>query len=285
MNKAEKNRIAIKQRISSGETLIVPGAYDPVSAKLIEAADFSAAYVGSYATAAARLGLPDVGVVTLNDMVAHARAVVNAVDIPVLADAENGWNNAANVWRTIREFEDAGVSGIHIEDHEFGKHTSLPPKIAPLDVALNKLKAALAARTDPNFLIIARTDTIYLLNDVEEGIRRLNAFADAGADLVMPSGLDANKLREVRSRIKGKVVLTDSVGGSVDDERKAGANVVLYYGFALYAAYNGVKQALAEFKDTESADLIPAVRGHIPEFEEFIGYPEFMARANKLGLG
>jgi 2-methylisocitrate lyase-like PEP mutase family enzyme len=285
MNKFEKNRIALKDRIATGRTLIVPGAHDPVSAKLVEEAGFDAVYVGSYATAAARLGLPDVGSVTMNDMVAHAGAVVDAVEMPVLADAENGWNNAANVWRTIRSFEQAGVSGIHIEDHEFGKHTSLPPVIAPLDVTVAKLKAALAARTDPNFLIVARTDTIYLLNDVEEGIRRMNAFTDAGADLVMPSGMDTKLLLENRDRIKGKVMITDKPGRSVADEEQAGAAVVLYYGFTLYAAYTSVKAALTQFKKTGSADEIPSVRGSIEEFEEFIGYPDFTRRANAFGLG
>jgi 2-methylisocitrate lyase-like PEP mutase family enzyme len=157
--------------------------------------------------------------------------------------------------------------------------------IAPLDVTLAKLKAALEARTDPNFLVVARTDTIYLLNDVEEGIRRMNAFTDAGADLVMPSGMDTKVLLENRDRIKGKVMITDKPGRSVEDEEQAGAAVVLYYGFTLYAAYTGVKAALAAFKKSGSADEIASVRGGIEEFEDFIGYPEFTKRANAFGLG
>jgi 2-methylisocitrate lyase-like PEP mutase family enzyme len=285
MNKAERNRVELRERISSGRILIVPGAHDALSARLVENAGFEAVYVGSYATAAARLALPDVGIVTLNDMVSHAGAVADAVTIPVLADAENGWNNAANIWRTIRAFEKSGASGIHIEDHEFGKHTSLPPVIAPLDKTLAKLKAAIESRTDPNFLIIARTDTIYLLKDVQEGIRRLNAFAQAGADLVMPSGMDPAMLCQVRNRIDGKVLITDTPGRSSVDEEKAGADVVVYYGFTLHASYAGVRDALATFKRTGSADDVRGVRDVVREFEDFIGYPEFTRRANKLGLG
>ncbi|XSC47521.1 isocitrate lyase/phosphoenolpyruvate mutase family protein [Bradyrhizobium sp. RDT10] len=113
-------------------------------------------------------------------------------------------NDAPKVWRTVRSFEKAGISGIHIEDHEFGKHTSLPPVIAPLEKALAKLKAAIEGRMDPNFLIIARTDVFHLANDVEEGVRRLNAFAQAGADLVMPAGVDTALLSQIRAASKGR---------------------------------------------------------------------------------
>ncbi len=126
MSKAEANRQKMRAMIAAGRTLVLPGAHDPVSAKLIERAGFPAAYIGSYATAAASFGLPDVGLVTMEEMAAHAKRVADAVTIPVLADGENGWNNAANVWRTVRAFEQAGVCGIHIEDHEFGKHAEVP---------------------------------------------------------------------------------------------------------------------------------------------------------------
>jgi methylisocitrate lyase len=130
MRKAENNRQKLRDMLGSGKTLIVPGAYDPMSAMLVERAGFQAVYIGSYATAAAGFGMPDVGLVTMEEMVAYAKAITDAVDIPVIADGENGWNNAANIWRTIRSFEQAGVCGIHIEDHEFGKHTTVPQILA-----------------------------------------------------------------------------------------------------------------------------------------------------------
>ncbi len=283
MTKAEKSRLKLKARLATGETLIVPGAHDPVSAMLVEQAGFDAAYVGSYATSAARLGQPDVGIVTLNDMVDHASAIVDAIDIPVLADAENGWNIAPNIWRTVSAFEKAGVAGIHIEDHEFGKHTALTPVVASLETMMAKLRAAMEARTDPNFLIIARTDTLYMLRDIDEMIRRVNAFTEAGADLVMAPGLSAAVLPSVRNRIKGKLVITDIAGTSRAQEEQAGADVVLYYGFTLYAAYAGVRQALDAFKQGGSADL-PSVRGQTQDFERFIGYESFTRRANAAGV-
>jgi methylisocitrate lyase len=281
MRKAENNRKKLKDILGSGKTLIVPGAYDPVSAMLVEGAGFQAAYVGSYATAAAGFGMPDVGLVTMEEMAAHAKAITDAVDIPIIADGENGWNNAANIWRTVRAFEQAGVCGIHIEDHEFGKHTTVPQILASSESMVQKIHAAIDAREDSNFMIIARTDAILAFNDVEQAVSRMNAFTDAGADMVMPAGMDPAVLVGLRSRIKGKIVITDRAGRSVADEELAGADVVLYYGFSLYAAYQGVKTALDTFKRTQNADEVRRCRS---EFESFIGYSGFSERAKKYGL-
>lgn len=284
MTKAETNRKKLRAMLASGTTLVVPGAYDPMSAKLVERAGFPAVYIGSYATAAAGFGMPDVGLVTMDEMAAHAKRVADAVDIPVIADGENGWNNAANIWRTVRSFEQAGVCGIHIEDHEFGKHADVPQVLLSCDQMLQKIRAARDARENSDFLIIARTDAAWAFDDVEDAIMRMNAFTDAGADLVMPVGIGPKKLASLRSRIKGKIVITDTPGRSVADEEAAGADVVLYYGFSLYAAYHGVKTALDAFKRTRDADALADRRAAITDFENFIGYPEFNARAKKYGL-
>ena len=284
MSKAEQNRVKLKALIQQGKTIIVPGAYDPVSAMLIEQAGFPAVYVGSYATAATRLGQPDVGIVTMDEMTTHAKSVADAVNVPVLADGENGWNNAANIWRTVRSFEQAGVCGIHIEDHQFGKHAPVRMVLASAEQTAAKIKAALDAREDKNFLIIARTDAMSAFKDAEEAVRRLNIYADAGADLVMAAGMRADVLGKVRKQIKGKVVIVDSPGRSIADEEQAGADIVLYYGFCLYAAYGAIKSALQAFKQTGTAEGVPNLRQNIQEFEKFIGYPAFTERAKKYEL-
>src|ERR1035437_2651381 len=188
MTKAETNRKKLCAMLASGKTLVVPGAYDPMSAKLVERASFPAVYIGSYATAAAGFGMPDVGLVTMDEMAAHAKRIADAVDLPVIADGENGWNNAANILRTVRSFEQAGVCGIHIEDHEFGKHADVPQVLLSCDQMVQKIRAALDARAHSDFLIIARTDAAWAFDDVEDAIKRMNACTDAGADLVMPVG-------------------------------------------------------------------------------------------------
>jgi methylisocitrate lyase len=285
VSKAGERRVALKTLIATGKMLAVPGVHDCVSAKLAAQAGFAAIYVGSYATAAAGFGVPDVGLVTMEEAAAYARRIVDSVDVPVLADGENGWTNAANIWRTVRAFEQAGVAGIHIEDHEFGKHAPVKQVLATPEQMVQKIRAALDAREDGNFLIIARTDAGWVSDDIEEAIARMNLFTEAGADMVMAPGLDPRKLAPVRSRIKGKIVLVDTPGCRVEDEAKAGADVVLYYGFTLYAAYGGVKSALANFASTQDADAIAGVRDQIQEFENFIGYPEFTARARDYKIG
>jgi 2-methylisocitrate lyase-like PEP mutase family enzyme len=284
MRKAESSRKTLRSMLESGKTIVVPGAYDPISAMLVQRAGFQAVYIGSYATAAAGFGMPDVGLVTMDEMAAYAKAIVDAVNIPVIADGENGWNNAANIWRTIRSFEQAGVCGIHIEDHEFGKHAPVPQVLASSEQMVQKIRASLEAREDDNFLIIARTDAAWALNDVDEAVSRMNAFTDAGADMVMAAGLDPAVLAGLRSRIKGKIIITDTPGRSIATEEKAGADVVLYYGFSLYAAYHGVKAALETLMRTRNADDVAEVRGCITEFENFIGYQAFSDRAKKYGL-
>ncbi len=140
MTKAGSNRKALRALLATGKTLVLPGAHDPVSAMLIERAGFPAVYIGSYTTAAAGFGLPDVGLVTMEEMAAHAKRVADAVAIPVLADGENGWNNAANIWRTVRAFEQAGICGIHIEDHEFGKHAEVPQLLLSCDEMVRRAR-------------------------------------------------------------------------------------------------------------------------------------------------
>ncbi len=160
----------------------------------------------------------------------------------------------------------------------------MPHVLLSTEEMVQKIRAALEAREDPNFLIIARTDAAWAFNDIADAIARMNAFTQAGADLVMPVGLDPQRLKEVRARINGKIVITDTPGRSVADEEAAGADVVLYYGFALYAAYRGVQGAVADFVRTRDADAAADRRALVAEFEKFIGYAEFAARAKKYGL-
>ena len=276
-----EQRATLRELVNRGETLVVPGAYDSVSARLIERAGFPAVYIGSYATSASGFGLPDVGLLGMTEMVDHAKRVVEAVSTPVIADAENGFNNAANIWRTVRAFEQAGVSAIHIEDHDFGKHADVPQVILPLHQMLGKVRAALEARNDPNFLIIARTDVAWATNDLDEAVGRANAFSEVGADIVFLTGITPQTLHETRGQIKGKVMVVDTLGFSVSDEERAGADVILYYGFTLYAAYAAVKSALARFMETKDQNQLSGILADAEEFERFIGYEDFAAKTKR----
>jgi 2-methylisocitrate lyase-like PEP mutase family enzyme len=149
---------------------------------------------------------------------------------------------------------------------------------------VHKIRAAVEARSDPNFLIIARTDSYWAWKDPAEVVRRVNAFTEAGADLVFPAGIPVGELKKIRQDIRGQVLMTNRPGASLREEQEAGAGAVLYYGYTLYAAYQGVKTALARLRDTQDANSAGDMLANVDEFERFIGYPEFVARAQRYGL-
>ncbi len=261
-------------------TILVPGCHDALSAMMVAEAGFEVAYVGSYATAAAALGLPDVGALGLDDLVHHAKRIVDAVAVPVVADAEGGFFEPANIWRTVRAFEQAGVAAIHIEDHAGGKHTDLPQRLIPLEAMIAKIRAALEARTDPAFRIIARTDAVWATNDPEEALRRLAAFAAAGADLLFPTGASPELLHHFKAEVPGRYVVVDGPGHPRFSGRDTAASLVLFYGFSLLAATRGLAGALARYRGDADADLADLMEP-LETFEARLGYRDFTARARR----
>ncbi|MEM9059110.1 MAG: oxaloacetate decarboxylase [Pseudomonadota bacterium] len=188
--------------LASGEMIQAPGCYDGLTAKLIERAGFEACYMTGAGTASG-FGLPDYGLLTATEMVANAARIAAAVDIPVIADADTGFGNELNVTRAILDYERAGVAAIHMEDQGFPKKCGhLDDKvIIPLEEFLAKVRAAAAARTDPDFKIIARTDA-NAVSGFEEAVRRCNAALAAGADIVF---LEAPKTEEELSAVAQRV--------------------------------------------------------------------------------
>ncbi|HTV44632.1 MAG TPA: isocitrate lyase/PEP mutase family protein [Stellaceae bacterium] len=174
----------LRQLLNRNGMLIAPGAYDCITARLIGQAGFDAVYMTGAGTAAT-LGYPDFGLVTMSEMVGNARRIAAAAGLPVIADADTGYGNELNAFRTVREYESAGVAGIHIEDQGFPKKCGhLDDKeIVPREDWLAKIRAALAARHDPDFLIIARTDARAVAG-LDEAIARANAALAVGAGMV-----------------------------------------------------------------------------------------------------
>lgn len=277
-------RRRLRALIDSGRTVAVPGATDALSAKLIEKHGFEAAYIGSYATAASRYALPDTGLLTLDELVQQSRTIVNAVSIPVIADAEGGGNDPANMWRTIQAFEQAGVAAIHIEDHEGpGKHTSLPQRLRAPEEAAARIRAAVEARTDPNLLIAARTDALWIGGELGDAVRRLEAYARAGADLVFPTHATPAQLAEIKRRTGKPLMIVDLPGGTLADEEQAGAAIVLYYGLATMIQFDALQTALETFRRTRDANAVTGYRERVAELEEFLGYKAYIERAKRHG--
>lgn len=276
---AAERRIILKNLITNQNHITVPGVYDAISARVAEKAGFPVIYCGSYSTAASQFGLPDVYMVNWTEMADKVRTIVNATNIPVIADAENGFGPATNMWRVVQALEQAGASAIHIEDGEFGKHTDLPPTYASMGLTVGKIRAAVDARQDPNFLIIARVD----VPNVDEAVTRGNAYLDAGADVVFPTGCwtgkTLNEMKAVRNRFKGKV-LTVGMGLSSAQEEFVGINIVLHYDLAIAAAYPAVKVAMERLKKTEDINALSDILSRVG-FSDFLGIPFFVQKYNE----
>ena len=272
---ASERRRRLKEAIAGGRTLAALGATDALSAKIIESHGFECVYLGSYATAASRFGLPDTGLLAVTELVEQARTIVNAVSVPVIADAEGGFHDAANLWRTVQAYEQAGVSAIHLEDHTFGKHAPVPQKLRPAAEAAKRIRAAVDAREDPNFLIVARSDAFWVSGDLDDTIERLKLYADAGADMVFPTLVGPAELAEVRRRVARPAMIVDMPGRAFGEHQDA--SIVLYYAFSALAQFDAMNRAVARFKADGS------VPGGVEAFEKFLGYAEFAARARKYG--
>jgi methylisocitrate lyase len=268
-------RQRLKKRIGAGKTLVALGATDALSARQIESHGFECVYIGSYATAASRFGLPDTGSLSLPELTEHARTIVNAVKLPVIADAEGGFHDAANLWRTVQAFEQAGVAAIHIEDHAFGKHAAVAQKLRPAHQAAARIRAAVEAREDPDFLIVARSDAFWVSGDLEDSIARLKLYAEAGADMVFPTLVGPAELAEVRRRVARPAMIVDMPGRSLAEHKDAA--VVLYYAFSALAQFGALDQALARFKADGTRP------GGTEALEKLLGYADFAERARKYG--
>lgn len=189
-----KKTTRLRKLINAAEILISPGAYDCLSAKLIEHMGFKTVSTTGAGISEGFLGLPDFGHMGLSDNVTVSKNIAQAVNIPVMADADTGYGNAVNVYHTVREFEKAGLAGINLEDQVFPKRCGhiKGKEIIPMDEMVSKIEAAVAARKDDDFIINARTDAA-AISGINEAIKRARAYIDAGADMVFPDAVLSEK--------------------------------------------------------------------------------------------
>jgi isocitrate lyase len=177
----------IRALMAEKDYLVTPGVGNPMQAIIVEKVGFDYVYMSGYGTSLTILGLPDVGLITEVEMVTNAKNIVKAVDIPVIADADNGFGNAVNMIRTIRDYEEVGVAGIHVEDQISPKRCGhlAGKEVIPLDEAIGKIRAAVDAKKEEDFIIIARTDALSAAGGgFDEALKRGKAYARAGADMV-----------------------------------------------------------------------------------------------------
>ena len=250
MSRAARLRALLKQ-----DMIVAPGAYDCITARTIAQAGFSAVYMTGAGTAAT-LGYPDYGLVTMSEMADNAGRIANCVDVPVIADADTGYGNELNTTRTVREYERRGVAGLHIEDQGFPKKCGhLDNKvIVPLDEYLAKVRAAAAARQNPDFLIIARTDSRAVLG-LEEAIRRANAALAAGADMAfVEAPQTVEEVASVPKLVKGPCLFNNVWRGkspdiAFDDAQRMGYKVTIVPGMLFKAVIGVCDATLKQLKE------------------------------------
>ncbi len=240
----------LRQLLGSGKMLVAPFILNALHARIAEDIGFEAVYMTGSGTSAER-GFPDVGLLTQTEMVQNARYIAKAVSVPVISDADTGYGNAINVWRTVREYEDAGVAAIHIEDQLFPKKCGFfeGKQVIPQGEMVQKIRAALDARTDPDFTIIARCDA-YAVTGWEDAVKRCHAYVEAGADMVFVDGIKtvddlhayASDLKDFPRMYNGDLLPTQEVD-------RMGYKLMIC-GSTIWLVYKAVRDSFEELQAT-----------------------------------
>src|SRR6266851_1747512 len=268
----------LRELLNGPEMLVAPFVYDCLQAKIAERAGFNAVYMTGFGTAAAR-GFPDLGLLTMPEMVQNVRAIAHAVKLPVICDADTGYGNPVNVWRTVREYEEAGAAALHIEDQVFPKKCGFlaGKQVIAMEEMVPKLRAACDARRDQNFVIIARTDAL-AVNGWDDVARRARKYRAAGADLIFVDGIRTlDDLKRYVAELGDLPLLYNGSLLPVADLARAGFKLTIHTG-TLMAAFVGFRDAMRQLKETGVIDL--PITGHLfGELIETLGVPEMEALA------
>jgi len=251
---------------------VVPGVADALFARLVAEAGFPIVYMSGAGTTAVRLGAPDIGLLSLTEMADNAGRIVDACGLPLIADADNGYGGPLNVRRTIQCFEKAGAAGVHLEDQSFPKrcgHMDGKLLVTQADMVA-KVKAAVDARTDPDFTIIARTDAI-AVEGFEKAIERANAYREAGADIIFVEAPGQEHLAEVIRAVPGPNLYNMASSGrtpflKASEIEKLGFKVAIYPNWAMFGAIRAAQKVLRHLKETGD---IAAIRDDVVSFTEF----------------
>jgi 2-methylisocitrate lyase-like PEP mutase family enzyme len=276
------SRQVLKQLFKRDRLLVAPGCFDGLSARLVEEAGFDAAYLSGGALARS-MGIPDIGLVTMSEVIERAAQVVSAVKIPIIADADTGYGNAVNLVRSVKEFERTGVAAIHIEDQITPKRCGhLDGKeVIPLAEMEKKLEAALASRTDPDFCIIARTDARGV-HGLEDAISRGRAFAKLGVDAVFVEAPQSEaELEEIPRALPNVPLLVNVFKGGktpmlpVERLQQMGYRIAIYPSETQRAAIHAMRQALGLLKRDGTTEKMDDALTTFKERDKVVGLDEW----------
>ena len=276
---AVKPTTRLRQLLAADGLIVAPFIMNALHARIAESVGFDAVYMTGAGTSAER-GFPDVGLLTMTEMTANAHYIANAVDIPVICDADTGYGNALNVQRTVREYEAAGVAAIHLEDQVFPKKCGFfeGKQVVPMEEHIQKIRAALDARRDPDFVIIARCDA-YAVTGWEDTVRRCRAYREAGADLVFVDGIKSAADLELYARDLPD--LPRMYNGDLANTREVAAMgyKLMICGSTIWLIYRQLRDAFAELKDTGQVN--PERFGTRWEVADLLGLAEVYALEQK----
>ena len=277
-----KTTTKLRELLASGNMVTAPFVLNALHAKIAESVGFDAVYMTGAGTAAER-GFPDVGLLTMSEMVTNAKYIANAVDIPVICDADTGYGNPLNVLRTVREYEAAGVAAIHLEDQVFPKKCGFfeGKQVVPRAEAVQKIRAALDARSDPDFVIIARCDA-YAVNGWADTLARCRDYVAAGADLVFVDGIKtlddirnyAADLQDLPRMYNGDLLPTQDVA--------AMGYKLMICGSTIWLIYKQVKESFEELK--QSGKVNPERYGTRWDVARLLGLDEIYELERKYGV-
>jgi len=280
----ERPTTTLRKLLGAGDVIMAPGVADALNARLVAEAGFDAIYMTGAGTTAVRLGMPDVGLLTASEMVDNAGKIANAAGLPLIADADTGYGGPINVQMTVRAYERADVAGLHLEDQEWPKRCGhLAGKtLVPVAEMVAKIRAAVDAREDPDFVVIARTDAL-AVEGFQKALDRGKAYEDAGADVIfVESPTDMAQLEAIPKAFSVPTLYNMASSGktpflTAQELQKLGFRIAIYPNFVILAAIPAVRRMLGELKEKGTPAGMLNEIATFREFFDLLGMDEVQA--------
>jgi 2-methylisocitrate lyase-like PEP mutase family enzyme len=277
----ERPTARLRQLLAEPDLILAPGVADALNARLVAQEGFDAIYMTGAGTTAVRLGMPDIGLLTMTEMVDNAARIVDASGLPLIADADNGYGGPFNVRRTIQGYERAGVAAVHLEDQVLPKRCGhlAGKQLVPAEDMVAKIMAAVDARRDDDFVIIARTDAL-AVKGFEAALERAARYREAGADvLFVESPRTKEQLAEIPKRLEGPQLYNMASSGktpllAADEIAELGFKIVIYPNWVILASIRAATHVLRELKRTGGVAQLSNEVATFTEFFDLLGMPE-----------
>jgi len=278
----------LRELIEQDEILVLPGGGTPLVGIIAEKIGFKSVYMSGYGASAFQLGYPDIGLMTMSESLTQAKNMAGATNLPLISDIDTGYGNAINVKRTVKEYELAGISGVQIEDQDFPKKCGHmeEKKLISSEEMVGKIKAAVDAKTDQDFVIIARTDARTVIG-FEESIKRANLYAEAGADVIfVESPLNEEEVRKIPSLVNAPVMINMSEGAKTPlfdnhELQEMGYKIVVWPSSVTWSVAATIKKTLEEIMENGTTNNMLDEMITFHDFNSLMGLDKFISDAKK----